>query len=342
MPRQGGIADSMNRFLSQYLPMLYQQRSREGYVDYSQKAYLDRFIQQLEAREGFEVSASDRARVGNMLQNFFATAGAETKELPYGSQQFAERTGATAREFGLKPLPVDPELGDKTQLYSRMARELVTAKLTGQEPSSEVLEFSVAEFGLDAVVSEVAKFDEAMAKRIDQRHRGEEIGIKLTAAETGKTTAQTAAAKQADVQRTEWMDFVTDIEDHLRQEGVKGGTLSDRMKGVFGSGKLVDPLSPENRGAAYTYLGEIRAKLIQRQKLTSGEIRFLTTVRSTAKIERPIEEGGGLTDPSVTDLELETREATIRAYMDFAKETTGITDEVELRKLAMEFLRILK
>ncbi|KKL48883.1 hypothetical protein LCGC14_2321080, partial [marine sediment metagenome] len=52
MPRQGGIQDSMNRFLAQYLPMLYQQRQREGFTEFSNQAYLERYLKQLEAQEG--------------------------------------------------------------------------------------------------------------------------------------------------------------------------------------------------------------------------------------------------------------------------------------------------
>lgn len=356
MPKRGGIQDKMNRFLAQYLPMLFQQRQREGYIDYSQQAYLDRFMKQMEAQEGFKVSASDRARVGNMLQNFFSTLGAETKELPYGSQQFAERAGTTAREFGLKPLPVDPGLGDKTQRYSQIAQQLMMAKVSGDEPPPEVIEEAVSLFGLDAVVSEVAKFNEAAAKKIDQEHRAQEIGIRRATAETGRLTALTAAGtaarKPAEEQQKQWLDFVTDIEDHLRQEGVQPDftasqqSINKTLQSMSTAGKLPDPLSAETRGAVYTIIGGIRSRLIDGKLPTEGEKRFLAEARNAYKIRQPEEEGGGLVSPEVTDVELETREATIQAQMDLIREGTRLDpnppDEATLRQLAIEVLKALK
>ncbi len=346
MPKQGGIQESMNRFLAQYLPMLFQQRQREGYVDYSQQAYLKRFMQQLEESEKYDISTSDRARVSNLIREIFRSLQGETEGLPYASEQFIKRAKPTAETYGLQLPPEAEGLDTRTSRMAEIGSALARAKVTNTVPSDEMLREAFTLFSEEAVREEVGKFNDAALKRIDQLARDKEIDIKRTTAETGKLTALTsagaAARAPAEAQQKQWLAFVTDIEDFLRGEGVKGGELSDRLKGLFSSGKLVDPLSSENRGAAFTYLGQIRAKLIQGETLSSGDIRFLTTVRNTAEIERPPEEGGGLVSPAVSDAEAETMEATIRAYMDFAKEETGITDEVELRRLAMEFLRIIK
>lgn len=352
MPKQGGIQEKMNRFLSQYLPMLFQMQQRKGFVDYSQEAYLKRRLEEMAQMDQYNISGEDRSRVSNMLQNFFSTAGKETQDLPFGSGQFAERTGATAEAFGLQPLPVDPDLTSKTQEYAAVARALTLAKRTGEELPPEIVQKSVELFGLDATVSEVAKFDEALAKRIDQFHRSQEIGIKLTAAETGKTTAGTAAAKEARTAQKEvtdnWIAFITDVEDHIRQEGValkdaSGEEMQEMFRIFSTAGRFPDPLSSKTRGTVFSILGGIRARLIDGKLPTEGEKKFIAEARNTYQIEDvPGDVGGGLADPTKTTEELEVQEATIQAHMDAIRDSTGETDETTLRRLAMEFLRLIK
>ncbi|HEC62490.1 MAG TPA: hypothetical protein ENI27_09615 [bacterium] len=349
MPRQGGIQDRMNRFLAQYLPMLYQQRQREGFTEFSNQAYLERYLKQLEAQEGVAGRGRQDALQKFMVEQMIKSLFSETEDLPFSSGQLAERSAPVAQAFGLQALPTDPNLATKTQRFAQVGQELATAKATGATPSDDLLQEAISLFGLEAVREEVQSYSDAAAKRIDQLARDKEIDIKRGSAETARFSAITRAGEPAieaaATQKKDWLAFVTDIEDFLRGEGVKGGTLSERLKGLFSSGKLVDPLSSENRGAAFTYLGQIRAKLIQGKTLTSGDIRFLTTVRNTAEIEGSVEEGiegKGLTDPAVSDEEAAINEATIQAHMDAIREATGETDETKLRALAVEFLKVIK
>lgn len=367
----GNISQSISKFLSQYLPMLvqqqqqrsnwdYQQDQRKEYSDYSMESYLKRRLAEMDQANEYNIAGDDRAILGNMLQNFFATAQAETKELPYGSQQFAQRTAPAATQLGLDPLPVSPTLGADTERYAQIAQQLALAKVTGQEPSSELIEEAVASFGLDAVVSEVAKYDASMAKSIDQKHRAAELNIKGYEAESGRLSAETSAKTQEGKAGEDalkgWISFVEDIEDHIRMEGVSippdDKDLQETFRALAASGKFPDPLSPKTRGAVFSILGGIRGRLIDGTLPTEAEKKFIAEARNTYRIEDRIDaegnviKGEGLVDTTKTAEEMEIDEAMILEYMavikEFTKNDVPPPTEEQLRALAIERLSELK
>lgn len=346
MAKQGGIQEKMNRFLQQYLPLLFQQQQREGFTEFSNKAYLERYLKQLEAQEGVAGRGRQDALQKYLVEQMIKSLFSETEDLPFSSGQLAERAAPVTQAFGLQALPTDPDLATKTQRFAQVGRELATAEATGVTPSDELIEEAISLFGFKAAREEISKYSDAAAKRIDQIARQEEIDIKRITAGTGVKEAERRALIPAEeaaaATKKGWLAFIVDIEGFLRGEGVKGGELSDRLKGLFSTGKLVDPLSSENRGAAFTYLGEIRAKIIQGAQPTPGEIRFLTTVRNTAQIERAPAAGGGLVEPGTGQTELEVRNQTLVEIEAMISEKTGITDPATLTKLAKEFLGQIK
>jgi len=91
--------------------------------------------------------------------------------------------------------------------------------------------------------------------------------------------------KPVEEQLTEQRKIVKDTIDFLEAEGVKGSSLGELDKALFGSGKVPDPLSPENRGKAFTYLIEIWLNLAKGKALTANEEKFLINIRNVRAIE---------------------------------------------------------
>lgn len=112
--------------------------------------------------------------------------------------------------------------------------------------------------------------------------KGEELGLEQ----------QKLKQKPAEEQNKEMRAIVKDTINFLEAEGVKGEDLSKDAKILFGSGKITDPLSPENRGKAFTYLMEIWINLAKGKILTANEEKFLINVRNTRAIEPEIDEFG--------------------------------------------------
>ena len=79
--------------------------------------------------------------------------------------------------------------------------------------------------------------------------------------------------------------IVKDTINFLETEGVKGEDINETLRSLMGSGKIPDPLSPENRGKAFTYLMEIQIKLAKGKTLTANEEKFLINVRNTRAIQ---------------------------------------------------------
>lgn len=96
---------------------------------------------------------------------------------------------------------------------------------------------------------------------------------------------QDMTKEDAEKQRTRWIDMVKDTVNFLETEGVQGESIGSDIRALFSSGKVTDPLSSANRGKAFTYLAEIWTKLIQRKKLTPGDIKFLINIRNVKQIE---------------------------------------------------------
>ncbi|MCK4384671.1 MAG: hypothetical protein KAW52_00265 [candidate division Zixibacteria bacterium] len=144
--------------------------------------------------------------------------------------------------------------------------------------------------------------------------------------------------KPAEEQNKEMRAIVKDTINFLEAEGVKGKDINEQIKNLFGSGKIPDPLSPENRGKAFTYLMEIWINLAKGKTLTSSEEKFLIQVRNTRAIETPIEEGGigGLPSPALGgESEEQIRQNMINQIAEYIK-GKGV-DPAQAISLATEF-----
>jgi len=336
-------------FLKNMLPYLVRQKFQKQMLDYQAQTWLEKSLKEYEAYGGVQEKLQSQAAMNAIFGDISDAIKGGVKGAPYPGMEFIERGQRYGLPMGEVTLPPEEERIGLQDQYRQAAMPLIMARMSGQKPSQEDVTKGLTVFGRDAVYEQIGDFAEDVIKRAEQDLRAGElrvteaqIPIKRYEAETKRIETGISLAKLSDQERKDWISFVEDIEDHLRAEGIKGTSLTEAERAQFGQGKIMDPLSAANRGKAYTFLGEIRAKLIKNQKLTDGEIRFLTMVRSSAQIEKPPEEGGGLVDPTTGLTELETRNSMLAEYMAQIKEKTGITDEESLRKLAEEFLRIIK
>lgn len=340
------LPESMNKFLMQVLPLLYRQKLSRGMIDYQSQTYLRDYLERLGAR-GEQMTALESDRFKKALSEMFMKSYlAETKELPYPTTEATQRAAPAAAAYGFELPEVPTEYPQQLQDYTQTAKELATAKQTGVEPSDETILKAVELFGLEPVREELQSFSDVAAKRMDQILRGREIGVKEAGVPISRFEAETKrgelaleAGKFSDTERKDWLKMVEDIEDHFKQEGVKKDPLGEALI-LLGTGKAGDPLSAKNRGKAYTYLGEIRTKLIQKKKLTPGEIRFLQTVRNSWAIERPGEEGGGLISPPGLT-EQESRNKMLAEISAIMEELTKLPKE-KCDQLAAELMALMK
>ena len=144
--------------------------------------------------------------------------------------------------------------------------------------------------------------------------------------------------KPIEEQNKEMIAIVKDTINFLEAEGVKGEDVNQQMRALFGSGKVPDPLSPENRGKAFTYLLEIQLNLAKGKTLTSAEEKFLINVRNTRAIETPVEEGGigGLPSPALGgESEEQIRQNMINQIAEYIQ-GKGV-DPAQATSLATEF-----
>lgn len=146
--------------------------------------------------------------------------------------------------------------------------------------------------------------------------------------------------KPIEDQVKEMRAIVKDTVNFLEAEGVKGEDVNQQMRALFGSGKVPDPLSPENRGKAFTYLLEIQLNLAKGKTLTSGEEKFLINVRNTRAIETPVEEGGigGLPSPALGgESEEQIRQNMINQIAEYITSRSPGIDPAQAASLAAEF-----
>lgn len=334
------LPESMDKFLMQILPLLYRQKMGRGMIDYQSQTYLRDYLKRLEARGEQETELGQDRLKKALAQMFMQNIFKGTEELPFPTTEATIRAAPAAEAYGFELPAVPTEYPQKLEAYSQTAKELMMAKVTGVEPSDETMLRAVKEFGLEAAREEIQSFSDAGAKRLDQILRSREIGVKEALVPVSKYEAITKrgeleveVGKFTDEERKDWLKMVKDIEDHLKQEGVKKGALSEAWS-LFGTGKVTDPLSAENRGSAYTILSEIRTKLIQKEKLTPGDIRFLQTIRNSWAIEHPEEEGGGLISPP--DLaDQAQREKMLETLITLYMEEGGLTREAAEERARM-------
>ena len=127
--------------------------------------------------------------------------------------------------------------------------------------------------------------------------RMEEVDI--PSMETRGTVAETSKRKLAydweklDVDNIEDqikrnLDTIHRTQDHLRTEGIKkeGGLGLNSLMMLFGgSGRVPDPLTSENRGAAYEWLADIELRLNAGDLPNEADKRFLKAVKNSDLIQ---------------------------------------------------------
>lgn len=336
-----GLQQSSNKFLSQILPMLVQQQFQRQYIDYNTKAWLANQLKQYEAFGEQQRAGREEALRNAFAEQLFRVLGKETEVLPYASQEFMRRGRPIAETYGLdlpEPAAEYPEeLGQYQQTFVDIARSLTT----GEPPSDDTIRSAAKLFDPNAVREYMAQFGKEAQQRADRALRERELEVETAALPVRRLEAETGAGRLELEKETgaaeEWLRMVEDIEDHLRQEGVKKQAVDQADLALFGSGKVPDPLTAELRGKAYTHLGEIRTKIIQRKPLTPGEIRFLQTVRNSWQIKQPTELGGGLVSPETGMTEIELRNRTLQTVTQMIMEMTGLAED-QARNLAEKFI----
>lgn len=136
---------------------------------------------------------------------------------------------------------------------------------------------------------EMVRLRERLSRETEPRLALERQKLGLKGAELSIEAAklQQKQTEIGDQQRKEMLSFVKDVEDFLISQGVRPSNmeLKEFMQEAFSTGKVVNPLSPENQGAALQWLGELRVKLIRGIPLNDNEIRFLTTVRNVYGVQ---------------------------------------------------------
>ena len=138
-----------------------------------------------------------------------------------------------------------------------------------------------------AVPGLIMRGAEAMTDVERARLKGEELELER----------QKLKQKPIEDQLTEMRKIVMDTINFLETEGVdKGVKINEAMRALFGSGKIPDPLTPENRGKAFTYLTEIFLNLAKGKTLTANEEKFLINVRNTRAIEPEAGVGLGMAE----------------------------------------------
>ena len=83
-----------------------------------------------------------------------------------------------------------------------------------------------------------------------------------------------------------WTDIVKDSINFLESEGVKKTSATSAMRALFTSGKVLDPLSAENRGQAFGWLTLIQSNLAKGNLPSEAEQFFLINVRNSPVIEK--------------------------------------------------------
>lgn len=348
MPMIENLRRASQGFLQKILPMLVEEQFQRRYIDYQTKAWLANQLAQYEAWGEQQKKAMEQSLRNALAERLIMTLGKEVEELPYSSQEFIKRGQPIAETYGI-PLPApSPTYPQEATRYQQTFVDLARSLREGTTPADETIRSAAELFGPDTVREYMKQYGKEAGERADRVLREREITVEEKTLPIRGLEAKTQAeklafekeklpAEQYEAQVEDWLKMVEDIEDHLRQEGVEKEEVDKAEAALFGSGKVPDPLTPELRGKAYTYLGEIRTKLIQRKRLTPGEIRFLQTVRNSWQIKRPEELGGGLISPETEMTELELRNRTLETVADLIKKMTGVSDE-DARRLAKEFI----
>ena len=136
-------------------------------------------------------------------------------------------------------------------------------------------------------------------------------------------------------EKNKMIALIEDVQNYLVGEGVKLLAASDidELEAEFASsrGKILAPLSSENRGKSLTVLSMIRMKLIRNLPVTESELDFVNDTWNTWKTEGPAEAGGGLVLPQnygrVSDLATPTTSPSITIPANARKAYNPTTGE---------------
>jgi len=175
--------------------------------------------------------------------------------------------------------------------------------------------------------------------------------VDIPSMEIQKTTAETSkgnlALKWAELdvdnvkdQSTNWLKTIHRTQDHLRTEGIKeeGGMGLGALKALIGgSGRMPDPLTPENRGAAYEWLAEIEGKLNDGVLPNEIDKRFLRTVKNTFRIqgtEVKTGERGSVVSSGIPGEGMPTPETGGFTPTEFGRQQSETADRAKAEKIA--------
>lgn len=93
--------------------------------------------------------------------------------------------------------------------------------------------------------------------------------------------------------KDEWISLIRDTESFLESEGVKREKVTQFTMSLL-AGKELDPLSPEDRGKAFSWLTNIRINLTKGKMPSPEDERFLRRVKNSFAVEK----GGGHPSPA--------------------------------------------
>ena len=182
----------------------------------------------------------------------------------------------------------------------------------------------------------------------DERQRREvaipRLGVEKYAAETSRGNLAVSWEKlevdNVKDQSTNWLKTIHRTQDHLRTEGIKeeGGMGLGALKALIGgSGRMPDPLTPENRGAAYEWLAEIEGKLNDGVLPNEIDKRFLRTVKNTFRIqgtEVKTGERGSVVSSGIPGEGMPTPETGGFTPTEFGRQQSETADRAKAEKIA--------
>jgi hypothetical protein len=208
-----------------------------------------------------------------------------------------------AFDYNVRAAQVAREAGDEAKakaLYGRayeLAIPNLTARMNALKGKANEQDFlatmeAFGEDGVEKLMSESGQAGRAATSAgLEEKRQGVDIQkLGLEKAKFGLEkekfdVEQGGPGGMGDKQRKEYIDYITDTEKYLIDQGVKGEKIGSSVRDFMGSYKYLDPMSKENRGKSLTYLGEIRLQLIQGIPPTPPQLSFLSKIKNVSAIE---------------------------------------------------------
>lgn len=270
MPAEGTTAQ-INKNLKFLMDLLGQ----KDIIKTRQKGYKELETQQHEnmlarARDKFNLQIAQDPAVNRLMSqiNLDKIEGKTTKDLENELKVAVDDIVGLVHSTSTGQAPTEEMWRTALGKVSDMSfRELLAQTATGARQEKEIpLERGRQILGAGRLELDRAKF---MQKEREIKAEIDQIG-------------QQSLEDQLDA----WTDIVKDSINFLESEGVKKTSASSAMRALFTSGKVLDPLSAENRGQAFGYLTMIQSKLAKGQLPSEGEEWFLMNVRNSPVIGR--------------------------------------------------------